>query len=179
MTRALATMFAFIFTLAINTPLLAQQPPQAPTIRSNATVERLMRSAGGEGTVQLKGYVVQSSPEVVRLYWDLTLTRYFEVPRSAVLEQVQGSNPDSDPTTLYVKSSARIVSATSLPVDAAMMQRAVIDGLGNIPIEGPGIGPGTGIRPRGAFCLAAGALCLYGHLTGCGAAIACLAQHPL
>ena len=145
----------------------AQQTGPTTTLRTHPAVERLLKnSKDGEPTVPLKGYVNQSSPETVRLYWDLTLSRYFEIPLSAVVDQVQGADPEKDPVTLYVRASARIVSAStvtadaaasSLTADAAVMPRRAVDVLGNrfptIPLECINVGS----------CIS----CSWGHLSGC------------
>jgi hypothetical protein len=96
MTRTVTTALVLTFLLAINAPSFAQQTGPTTNLRNHPAVERLLKnSKDGEPTVQLKGYVIQSSPETVRLYWDLTLSRYFEIPLSAVVDQVQGTDPET------------------------------------------------------------------------------------
>jgi hypothetical protein len=164
MTRTVTTALVLTFLLAINAPSFAQPTGPTTTLRTHPALERLLKnSKDGEPTVQLKGYVIQSSPETVRLYWDLTLSRYFEIPLSAVVDQVQGTDPEKDPVTLYVRASARIVSAISLTADsaassltadtadAAVMHRRLGNRFPTIPNE----------------CVASCVSCSLGHVGSC------------
>src|SRR5262245_13278360 len=167
--------------LAVTSPSLAQQPqPSSPP--ANAVLERLLQNSKNKDLTQpqtstmteLKGYVGPSvvcviSPCPVRLYWDLSLTRYWDIPPDAIVQHVPGNDPKNDPVTLYVTSTAPMVTGTTMPAGAVVVQRAIIDGLGNIPFEGPGVGAG---RPRARDALGgAGGGALHGALFGCAAGI--------
>lgn len=117
----------------------ASPPPQErfdpASISSSPHVQQLLGSVQVNQTThssvrpsKLRGHVGPSTAETVRLYWDLSLTRYWEIPRSAILLQVSGGRP-GDPVDLYVPSTTAIVTATSMPAEAAMIQRALIDRL--------------------------------------------------
>ena len=78
----------------------------------NPLVERTLKSTEGNGViVVLEGYVGPSSEDVVRLYDDLTLARYHDIPRSDVVEVSRLGTNDADPVKLYVKGTAMIVSS--------------------------------------------------------------------
>jgi hypothetical protein len=152
-----ATLLLAFFGLIYGTSLLIAQPFDPSSITPNATVNGLLEGlnarrpspgnsipgapSGSTGTTQLKGYVGPPTTDAVRLYWDLTLSRYWEIPRSAILSQLPGNGPN-DPITIFVPSATPITIANSMPAEAVVIQRAIIDGLGNISFEGPGIGPG-------------------------------------
>jgi hypothetical protein len=154
-------------------PSLAQaqrtqpQPFSPSSITSSPTVEQMLQNPKDgqpQTTVALRGYVGPSAPEVVRLYWDLTLTRYFEIPRNAIIQQVQGQDPKNDPVTLYVRSSTPIVTANSLSVDVAAAQRMLIESFGNAS------GGGSGLKfTSGTDCIIPGAACFAGM--GAGACV--------
>lgn len=89
---------------------LAQQA--APGISTSPLVEQLLRAApDGEQLVELSGYVGLSTPEMVRLYRNLSLSSYLEIPRTAIVHSVQEGDPKRGQTRLYVRGSATVVSA--------------------------------------------------------------------
>lgn len=96
-------------------PASAQQSFDPATIAPNPLVENLARSAGGDGSViELQGFVGPSTPETVRLYTDMTLRHYLEIPRQSIVQQVPGAT-DRDPVTLYTSSSTVIGAVTRAP----------------------------------------------------------------
>jgi hypothetical protein len=149
-------------------------------LATNAIVDRMAEASANKEMAQpqtptlteLKGYAAQSStPDMVRLYWDLSLSRYWDIPANAIIHQVPGSDPKNDPVKLYVSSSTPIVTGTTMPADAVVTQKAIIDHLGTIPFEGPGIGAGAGQPAEKSWTSGA----LQGASFGClaGSAAAC------
>src|SRR5436189_243811 len=103
------TAALFAVCLLAMAPSLAQQT--TPTIVPNPLVEQLMRAAPqGEKLVELRGYVGTSTPDTVRLYADLSLSRYFDIPRSAIVHLVQEGDPKTGPVKIYLHGSTAIVS---------------------------------------------------------------------
>ena len=157
-------------------PSLAQAQQGQPqtlspsSITPSAIVEQMLQNSKDQTQtmVALKGYVGRSgSPEVVRLYWDLTLTRYFEIPRNAIVQQMQGQDPKNDPVTLYVRSSTPIVTANSMSVDGAAAQR--IESLGKTLSGG---GSGLKLTDMSA-CTPSFVTCLAGYTAACMINIVC------
>lgn len=148
-----------------------QLAPQsvAPSIPTHPIVEQLLqKSKQDSAIVELQGYVGPSTPDAVRLYSDLSLSRYWEIPRSDILHEVQGSNPTKDPTTLYVKSSTMVASTSRMSAETAITQRAVVDELNRVSgrssqqsrLSGPRAG-GICIGPcSGCLIGGSGGLCL-------------------
>ncbi|WP_076857930.1 hypothetical protein [Bradyrhizobium mercantei] len=156
-------------------PGQAQQPAPADSnasIVANPAVERILRDPKqGEATVVLEGYVGLSTPETVRLYSDLTLQRYWDIPRNEIVRQVQGNDPEKDPIKLYVRSSTLVASASKMTAEIATMQRAMFDSSGKRSMRRTssksrfaGTGAMAGIEVCSGFCevcaLGAGAACL-------------------
>jgi hypothetical protein len=161
------------------------QPSNPPDITPNAVLERLLQASKNKDLSQpqtttiteLKGFpgpaiVCVTSPCPVRLYWDLSLSRYWDIPANAIIHQVPGSDPKNDPVKLYVPSSTPLVTGTTLSADAAVIQKAFIDSGGNIPFEGPGVGAGRP-GPRSASCGGWVAGCLMGSGASCIAGYLC------
>src|SRR5262245_38207348 len=109
--KLLAALMGFCsLCVAVFDKSLAQQG--APAINTSPLVEQLLRAApDGEQLVELSGYVGSSTPETVRLYRSPSLSSYFEIPRAAIVHSVQDGDPKKGLTTLYVRSSATIVTA--------------------------------------------------------------------
>jgi hypothetical protein len=182
--------------IVVASPSIAQPTTTTPfdpsSITANTTVNGLLEGMNARlrmpgntlpgvpptGTVitRLKGYVGPSTAETVKLYWDLSLSRYWEIPRSAILSQVPGNGPN-DPVTILVPSVTPIITANSMPATNVVMQRALIDGLGNISLEGPGLGPGRPLPGQPTVISSAGLDFLKG--AGKGAAFACLGGVPV
>jgi hypothetical protein len=140
--------FGLIALGLAGTPLFAQQ--NVPEIAPNQLVEQMLRSAqNGDGSiVEFRGYVGPSTPETVKLYPNLSLSSYLEIPRSAIVNAVQEGDPKTGPVKLYVRGSATIV--TSVRHSAGLgpfSQRAGV--LAAMPTGNSGQ-----VRPRtGADCL--------------------------
>lgn len=149
---------------------VASSPALAETVWSDEGWTVLTVARAGAVT-ELSGYVGQSLPDSVRLYWDRSLIRYWDIPRGDIVQHIAGNNPN-DAVKIYVRPSATITFANRVPAETAAVQRVIVDGLGNIPIEGE---PLPGVRPRANLaCLSHGALCVAGHELNCGAAFVCL-----
>ena len=73
-----------------------------------------------EPVVRLRGYVGEKQPGKVRLYWDISLTGYYEIDESDVLDRVQLS-PENG-SLLVVKASANISVVESESVPASWLQ---------------------------------------------------------
>jgi hypothetical protein len=131
------------FSLAV-VPTSAQTFDPA-TVAPNPMVEGLARSATeGGGLVELQGFVGPSTPETVRLYTDMTFSRYLEIPRQSIVQQVAGAT-DTQPVTLYTSSETVLGLVTRMPAgDYGNQARLVPNGLGGLPIDPP-------FRPGGPF----------------------------
>jgi hypothetical protein len=79
----------------------------APTLTGsvNPIVEKLIKGAGGESIAILRGFVGPSVPSVTRLYCDLSLARYVDIPSASVLHTEPAKLPQL-PAVIYVRSSA-------------------------------------------------------------------------
>jgi hypothetical protein len=100
-------VWVLIFSLLAPAFCFAQQT----SITTNAIVEQLLRDAGGEQIVELSGYVGPSTPETIRLYQDLSLIRYLEIPRAEIIHSLQQGDPKFGPTKIYVRGTAKILVA--------------------------------------------------------------------
>jgi hypothetical protein len=131
------------FSLAV-VPTSAQTFDPA-TVAPNPMVEGLARSATeGGGLVELQGFVGPSTPETVRLYTDMTFSRYLEIPRQSIVQQVPGAT-DTKPVKLYTSSATIIGQVTRIPAgDYGDQARLVPNGIGGLPIDPP-------FRPGGPF----------------------------
>lgn len=110
--RFASTVAVALIALGLaGTPLFAQQ--NVPEIAPNQLVEQMLRNAqNGDGSiVEFRGYVGPSTPETVKLYRTLSLSSYFEIPRSAIVNAVQEGDPKTGPVKLYVRGSATIVTS--------------------------------------------------------------------
>jgi hypothetical protein len=107
-----------LIALSANVSLFAQQSPssttpptQAPQLAPSPIITEMLRAAPeGEGLVSFSGYVGPSTPDTVRLYENLSLSRYLEIPRSAIVHALQEGDSKTSPVKLYVRSSAMIAS---------------------------------------------------------------------
>jgi hypothetical protein len=143
------------------------------TIAVSPALQQMLQRQDAGPVTELSGYVGQSLPDSIRLYWDRTLTRYWEVARADIVQHIAGNNPN-DAVKIYVRSSATITFANRVPAEAAAIQRVIVDGLGSIPIEGK---PLPGVRPRFGMCQEHAIYCALGHVYNCYGAVGCaLAQ---
>jgi hypothetical protein len=111
--RVLIVLAVFITALTFgNNGSLAQQ-----TLAPNRVVEELLRASPNELTIELSGYVGPSDPGTVRLYKDLSLSSYFDIPKDAIVSQEGDSK--TGPVKLHVRNSATIVLGGRLKADAA------------------------------------------------------------
>jgi hypothetical protein len=159
---ALASVALFLVT----TPSFAQQ--NVPEIATNQLVEQMLRSPQNDGgIVEIRGYVGLSTPETVRLYSNLSLSSYSDIPRSAVVNTVPEGDPKLGPVKLFVRGSATII--TSVRHSAALVpssQRAEFLAL-------MGTGNGSQVRSRStSVCFGICASGLGGG--GAGADLLCL-----
>ena len=168
---AIAMLVSLGFCCSASLDASAQQAtPYNPNsiVVSPALQQMVQRSDSGPVT-ELSGFVGELLPDSIRVYWDRSLTRYWDIPRRDIVQHVAGNNPD-DVVKIYVRSSATITFANRVPVEAAAIQRAIVDGLGHIPIEGK---PLPGARPRLGICVTNAVLCIAGHATNCFATVGC------
>ncbi len=111
-------------------PAAAQQAFDPSTVAPSPLVESLARSTGGDGNVvELQGFVGPSTPETVRLYTDMTLRHYLEIPRQSIVQQVPGAT-ESEPVTLYTSSSTVIGAVTRAPAGTYGQARALAKAFG-------------------------------------------------
>ena len=90
------------------------------SITPNPLIEQMLRaSSEGEEIVELRGYVGPSTPDTVRLYEKLSMARYFEIPRSAIVCASYEGDPTTSPVRLHIRGSATIVWARSLTAGTA------------------------------------------------------------
>ena len=128
-TRNIAAAVLFILCFSRNAPSFAQQTDRPFSISPNPLIEQMLRaSPDGDQIVELRGYVGPSTPDTVRVYKSLTLSHYFEIPRSAIVHSSQEGDANTGPVKLYVRGSAMIVSATRHTASAASRTRRA-DGL--------------------------------------------------
>jgi hypothetical protein len=73
-----------------------------------------------EPVVRLRGYVGEQQGGKVRLYWDISLTGYYEIGVGDVLQRVKLSNESG--SLIVVKQSANIDVVESGSVPAAWLQ---------------------------------------------------------
>jgi hypothetical protein len=132
------------FSLAV-VPTSAQTFDPA-TVAPNPMVEGLARSATeGGGLVELQGFVGPSTPETVRLYTDMTFSRYLEIPRQSVTRIPAGDYGDQ--------------------------ARLVPNGIGGLPIDPP-FRPGGPFSPlpgtpRDQACTILKVECAMGIVAAC------------
>jgi hypothetical protein len=111
----------------------------------NKIVEQLLRATpSGEPTVELSGYIGYATPESVRLYKDLSLSSYFEIPRADILYSSQEGDPKTSPVRVFVRSSATILLGTRLKASTA----SALNSSKASRLKAP-VGP-LGLRERGA-----------------------------
>jgi hypothetical protein len=109
-----------IFGVCTNVPSFAQQTFSPSSVVPNPVVEQMIRAVpDGESIAELKGYVGPSTAETVRLYDSLSLKRYIEIPRSAIVNMAQEGDSKTGPVKLYVRGTAIVVSASRLTASAS------------------------------------------------------------
>jgi hypothetical protein len=173
--RSIVGAFAMFSLSTFPFPALSQAFDPA-TVAPNPAVEQLSRSldAGGE-LVELQGFVGPSTPETVRLYKDLTLNQYLEIPRQSIVQQVSGANT-SQPLTIYILSSTVVRSVTRMQAgEYGRLRISSSAALSGIPIDG-GIRPIRPPQPRGLACDLHAINCLAGHALSCIAVYGCMDQ---
>lgn len=160
--RLLGGAALLMFCLVTVAPSSAQQTFNPSSIAPNPLVEQMLRAVPeAERIVELRGYVGPSTAETVRLYGDLTLSRYFEIPRNAIVNMVQEGDPKTGPVKLYVRSSATVVVASRFSVSAGALslRESVV----------------PGARPRTpANCVLLALECSLGIPLACVQALGCL-----
>ena len=80
----------------------------------NPLIEKLAEEGGQEQIVSIEGYLGKGEDETIRLYKDLNLGKYLEVPRQSVLAVEQTAPGIKQKTTLYVEASTAIKSTRIL-----------------------------------------------------------------
>jgi hypothetical protein len=98
MMRASIVSVAAMFFLPVTMPASAQQTQafSPSVVKASPLVEQMLgTTTDGDRIVELKGHVGPSTRDTVRLYADLSLTRYFEIPRSAIVSMVQDGDPNT------------------------------------------------------------------------------------
>ncbi len=100
-------------------------------LRANPLIAALEEGAGGEEVVELKGLVGQAADEgTVRLYDDLSLGSYVELPRDAVIT-AEGDDP-TQPVRVFVRASTgvrRVEVSHSTARELAAARRPALAGL--------------------------------------------------
>jgi hypothetical protein len=71
-------------------------------------VETLLKASGGRPVWLLTGYIGPSTEDVLRLYQDLTLGEYFEIPKEAVIHVV--AEAEAGKTDVYVLVGTEITA---------------------------------------------------------------------
>lgn len=128
----------FVLAAAGDLRTLAQ-PSGPPELQPNPAIEELLRkSPEGEKLVELKGYVGPSTAETLRLYPSLDLSRYLEIPRSAIVSSAREGDSATGTVKLHVRGSATVVVATSISAEKMGLASAKASGLGGTLIMGPG-----------------------------------------
>jgi hypothetical protein len=88
-------------------------------LKVNPTVAKLAEIGRQEEIVSLEGFVGPSEPDFVRLYFDLELSGYLEVPKRAVkhAEELDKEKREKGPVRIYVPASTMVrhVRQTFLP----------------------------------------------------------------
>jgi len=112
------------------------QPPNSPPIAPNKLVEALERvGPGTDGIVEIKGYVASSSGETVRVYTDLSLTTFIDIPKEAILHSIQDGDPAATPLRLFVRGSSTLVMGTRFKADRLMAANASKAARSNPPLS--------------------------------------------
>jgi hypothetical protein len=140
----------------------AQQTFNPSSIMPNPMVEQMLRVVpDGESIVELTGYVGPSTPDTVRLYPDLTMSRYFDIPRNAIVNLMHAGESKNGAVKLYVRGVAPVVmgSRTTANVAALSFRASAL----------------PNARPAGRNnCLLYAAECLAGVTAACIAMYGCL-----
>ncbi|MBD0693043.1 hypothetical protein BG452_40175 [Streptomyces sp. CBMA123] len=68
----------------------------------------------GDKVTELQGYPAPPGHGTFRLFLDLSLSRYLEIPLEAILASVEPEETAPGPTKVYVRSSAQLVAARRL-----------------------------------------------------------------
>jgi hypothetical protein len=102
-------VFAQLFTQ----PNFVHAQDNTVALEPNSIVEDMLRKLPGnsDSVVALKGYVGPVSYDTVRLYANLLLARWWDIPRKDVLSSVPSGDPKTEPVTLYVRSSAIVTTS--------------------------------------------------------------------
>jgi hypothetical protein len=92
---------------------------QEPQLKINPTIAKLVEIARADEIVALEGFVGPSDPDFVRLYFDLELSGYLEVPKKAIkhAEELDKEKGEKGPVRVYVPASTMVrhVRQTFLP----------------------------------------------------------------
>jgi hypothetical protein len=181
MSRALPAAIGTLWIgVALGTAAWAQQPtPYDPSsISSSPLIEQMLARPTTGGFIELTGHVGPSTPETVRLFWDLSLTRYWEIPRSEIVQFVPGNGPN-DPVKLYVSAASSLIAANRLVAEQAVMQRTVIERLRGTSMTGQLQSRPELDLPALSYCLEYAVLCAWGHIYACAGALGCSAAAGL
>jgi hypothetical protein len=115
----IAALAMCVLVLLVPVPTSSQPAFDPATVVPSPMLDSLARgAAGGDAIAEFTGYVGPSPADTVRLYTDLTLTRFIEIPRAAILQQVVGSTAGS-PVKLYVRGSTVVVVAARVSAGKA------------------------------------------------------------
>jgi hypothetical protein len=149
---------------------LAQTPPE---LQPSPIIEDMLRkSPEGGQIVEFRGYIGPSStPDVVRLYQSLGLARYYEIPRSAIINAIRDEDPKTGAVKVYVRGSATIVIASKVPAAVAAFASARASNLGAFAsARASNLGAFGLAREAPGGCAAVCAACALALLTGQGGA---------
>jgi hypothetical protein len=82
-------------------------------LKENPLVEELIGSTKGAEVVRFEGYVGASGSESVRLYGDLTLSYFADIPRDAIVHSQRIAGQPDGIVRLFLNADARIRLFTS------------------------------------------------------------------
>lgn len=105
----------------------------------NPLVAKLLESAEGEPITSLEGYIGPSEEAKIRLYTDLQLNEYIDLPEEAVLHAEEPDQAEGR-VRLWLRADAR-VQIISTRTTSAQAARLSIGGIGSGPSLGGGFFP--------------------------------------
>ena len=88
-----------------------------PSVPTNPLVKLLLEQEA-TGIIELEGYPAPHDGGPVRIYRDLSLERYVEIPQDAVLKFSESKDPEG-PCRIFFKSTANVTYTTKTRVSAS------------------------------------------------------------
>jgi hypothetical protein len=103
---------------------MAQKP-----ISSNPLIERLTKKAGN-GFAGISGFSSTSEKGDLRIYRDLTLNEYIDLPHDAILEVVESNAPEC-PSSFFINGNGTVTYTREVRASGRISQRRIL----TLPME--------------------------------------------